>query len=384
MLIEGFDVYSRRALKIHIEKGIVSGIEETKAKRDMPFLSQGFLDIQVNGYKGIDYSTEGLSVKKIRALIQCLARAGTTCHFPTIVTNDQKSILRNLKIIADAAADPFCAAAIPGIHLEGPYISGENGPRGAHDIRHVRNPSIKEFDEWMEASGGLIKIVTLAPEQQGALSFIREISKRGVIAAIGHSAASPEIIRKAVRAGAKLSTHLGNGSHGLIPRLKNYIWEQLAADSLYASIIADGFHLPQSAVKVFMRAKGMDKLILVSDAAFLGGSKPGIYKWGNIDVEVFPDQHLGLAGTEFLAGAGHLQNWDICRFAGMTGMPAEDVIPLVTTNPARLTGLLGTGQPYPVGEAANICVFNRKDKRGSLDIEAVYFHGKKIVRNRIE
>jgi hypothetical protein len=180
-------------------------------------------------------------------------------------------MVQTLRIISAARRhDPQIAAAIPGIHIEGPYISAEDGPRGAHDPAYIRDPDVIEFKQWQEAADGKIALVTIAPERRGALDFIRQVVACGVATAIGHTAADPATIRQAIMAGARLSTHLGNGSHGQIPRLNNYLWEQLAADELMASIIADGFHLPASVLKVISPRKGLDKLILVSDVALLG------------------------------------------------------------------------------------------------------------------
>jgi N-acetylglucosamine-6-phosphate deacetylase len=179
----------------------------------------------------------------------------------------------------------------------------------------------------------------------------------GITTAIGHTTATKEQLRAAVDAGARISTHLGNGSHPRIPRLHNYIWEQLAEDRLAAGIISDGFHLPESVLKVFTRVKGLDRLILVSDLALPAGCRPGIHRKGNIDVQVFEDGHLGLPESEILAGAGHLLDWDIPHFAEATGLSLGEIIPLVTTNPARLLGLepdYGTLRP---GAPANLVLF---------------------------
>jgi N-acetylglucosamine-6-phosphate deacetylase len=300
-------------------------------------LSEGFLDMQVNGFKGHDYSSEDFNPASIREIIFELAKSGTAKHVPTIVTSPQDRIIKNIKKIVGARkSDPLIEAAIVGIHIEGPYISPDDGPRGAHDPEFVRLPDINEIIQWNEASEGLLKVITIAPELPGAIECIKEISNLGIVAAIGHTAAEPEDIEAAVQAGARLSTHLGNGSHGTVPRLRNYIWEQLGEDSLYAGIISDGFHLPQSVVKTIARTKGLERLILVSDVALLGGFPPGTYKWGNLDVEVFEDGHLGLPGTPFLAGAAHLLDWNIAHFIRFTNCSLQETIKLCTSNPKGL------------------------------------------------
>jgi len=211
-------------------------------------------------------------------------------------------------------------------------------------------------------------MVTIAPEREGALDFIRRVVGTGVKVAIGHTGAKPEIIRKAIEAGAGFSTHLGNGSYLILPKLNNYIWEQLAADELFAGIICDGFHLSSSVVKVFARAKGLDRLILVSDVTLLGGLKPDVYKWGNIEVEVFKDGHLSLPGTDILAGAGHLLDWDIAHFIRFTGNDLAKTIPLCTTNPAKVIEMPDSYGRLEVGAPANLTLFHYQPNDDRLQI----------------
>ncbi len=332
-----------------------------------PFIAPAFIDIQVNGYRGIDYSGPDLSEAGIESLVVSLGKGGTGRHLPTIITNSHERILANLRTIARAIEErPLVAAAVPGIHVEGPYISPEDGPRGAHDPRFIRNPSIREYHDWQAASGHRIRIITVAPELPGAIDYIRTVTGDGVVAAIGHSAATPEQISAAVDAGARFSTHLGNGSHSTLPRLKNYLWTQLASDDLIAGVISDGFHLPDDVVRVFYRAKSSERLVLTSDVAPLGGCAPGRYKWGNVEVEVHPDGHVGLAGTEFLAGAGHLLDRCLVRFMRATGVSLDEAISLCTTLPCQLVGI-----PRPeiaVGAKANLVVFRLPEIGDSLEI----------------
>ena len=379
MLIEGIDIWSGKALRITVDSGHIVQIEETPGLAGLPFLCPGFLDIQVNGYRGIDYSSKDLTAEKIALLVEALARTGTTRHLPTIITNSMDRIVSNLRVIANARkSDAALHQAIPGVHLEGPFIASADGPRGAHDKSFVREPSITELDAWQMAAGDLIKIITMAPELPGAMEFIKEATNRGIIISIGHTAASPKEIEAAVQAGASLSTHLGNGSHAQLPRLQNYLWEQLASDGLKASIISDGFHLPASVLKVMLRTKGLDNLVLVSDIAFLGGSAPGQYHWGDVAVEVHADGHIGLAGTPFLAGAGHLLDWDIPRFAAMTGTPLRDAVSLATVNPAALLGLEGAAKGFRIGDPANIVSFHVEDSCPRLKVTQVIFQERLI------
>jgi N-acetylglucosamine-6-phosphate deacetylase len=383
-------VFSERPVDIEFSgEGRITGFREltgaelpglNEASCPLPFVAPGFLDMQVNGFLGSDYSLPDLRPEHIRKICRSLAGAGTTQHVPTIVTSPPERILKNLDTISLAMEkDREIRAAIAGIHIEGPFISEEDGPRGAHDPRFVRDPDPGEFREWQAAARGRIKIVTLAPERAGAVAFIERLREEGVIPAIGHTAADPEILHKAVAAGARISTHLGNGSHANLPRLRNYVWEQLAQDGLHAGLICDGFHLPPAVVKSFYRVKGPEKIILVSDAAFLGGCQSGLYKWGNLDVEVFPDGHLGLPGTTLLAGAAHLLDWDIPRFGEFTGASLGETIRLCTENPARLLELEEGSGALRAGSPANLTIFRPPRKEGGpLCIQEVFRRGNRV------
>ena len=376
---------SGRPVDIEFTEGRITRVGEAASAESLAgkdgglWVSAGFLDMQVNGFRGSDYSLEGLESRHVAEICRSLAKSGTTGHVATIVTSPPRRILENLEVISRAMdEDEDIRAAIAGIHIEGPFIAEEDGPRGAHDRAFVRDPDFGEFCEWQAAARGRIKIVTLAPERPGALAFIEKLRAAGVIPALGHTAADPATVTAAVAAGARLSTHLGNGSHASLPRLKNYIWQQLAEDSLSAGLICDGFHLPAAVVKAFYRVKGLGRLILVSDAAFLGGCAPGVYRWGNLDVEVFADGHLGLPGTSLLAGAAHLLDWDIPRFMEFTGASLARTLTLCTENPARLLGLeQGAGLLAP-GSPADITVFRLPAGAGALCIEKVFRRGKLV------
>lgn len=382
MEYRGIDALSNTPIVVRTKGDIVDSIEAIDEEgRNLPLICHGFLDMQVNGYEGSDYSLDGLNREHIERIIASMAASGTTQHVATIVTSSQERLVRNLRTIArERRASRKIDSAIVGCHIEGPYISSEDGPRGAHDPRYVRDPSFDEFLEWQDAAEGLVKIVTVAPERKGALEFIEKVSAAGVIVAIGHTAASPERIREAVAAGCKLSTHLGNGSHATLPRLQNYIWEQLASDELAAGIISDGFHLPASVVKAIARAKGLERLILVSDAAPPGGYAPGKYKWGNLDVEVYDDGHLGLPDTKFLAGAAHLLDWDLPAFMRFTGAGLEAAIRLCTINPSRLLAPIASSGLLSAGSPANIVLFRRDKDSPRLSILQTVLRGEEIWR----
>src|SRR5262245_23569629 len=209
--------------------------------REAAWIAPAFFDLQINGALGIGFVSPTLDTAGIRTVAQACARHGIAAFCPTLITASQDAVLAGFTALRRAREeDPPLARAMPCFHLEGPYISPDDGPRGAHPLAHVRPPDRGEFARLQESAGGLIRLVTLAPERPGALPFIEWLAKQRIVVAIGHTAATPEEIRAAVDAGARLSTHLGNGSHAVLPRHPNYIWEQMAEDRLMASLIPDG------------------------------------------------------------------------------------------------------------------------------------------------
>jgi N-acetylglucosamine-6-phosphate deacetylase len=346
------------------------------------WLTPGFHDVQVNGYGGHDFnvgawgSADEVSTD-LAPIFAAAARAGTALLCPTITTNSHEGLIAGLSALTRAvSSDPAVARAVSGIHLEGPYIGSEDGPRGAHPLEHVRDPDWEEFQSLQDAAEGRIRIVTLAPERSGALPFIEKLSATGVVVAIGHTGAEPETIRDAVHAGARMSTHLGNGGHALVPRHRNYIWEQLASDDLYASIIADGHHLPASVLKTFVRAKSPDRLVLVSDAVSLGGLSPGVYDSGKR--EVLPSGKVVLAGTPYLSGAGHLLDTCVANAVRLTDLTLAQAVRCATEIPARLLDLRSKGR-LQIGADADLTLFRFPDE-GPLEIVATLRGGDIVYR----
>ena len=376
--MKGIDIFTGKCVKLVLDENIIIDKQEINFDASLPFISPGFVDMQVNGYRGIDYSSPDLSYESILSLIKSLAKSGTTQHIPTIITSSQEHICKNLKIIASCVnQNEMIRRSILGIHVEGPYISEIDGPRGAHDLSFVRDPSISELDEWIDSSNNLIRLITLAPERDGSMAYIKEATKRGITISLGHTQATSDIIQKAIGNGAACSTHLGNGAHAILPKLNNYIYDQLSSPSLYCGVIADGFHIPRNALDVFYKAKGNENFILVSDVAFLGGMKSGKYKWGAIDVEVFDDGHIGLVGTPYLAGAGHLLDTCIAHMIEVVKAPLHEIIKCVTENPIKALKLK-IDKKLEIGSPSDITCFYLPRNGAPLDIVSTYLQGKPI------
>ncbi len=309
----------------------------------IPNLAPGLVDLQINGYGGREFTDPTLSLRAehVVAVTQALAADGITAYAPTLTTNSFETLQHGLRILSEAfLATSEMQHCFAGIHLEGPYISAEDGPRGAHPAVHCRPHQWDEFQRFQEAAQGRIRILTMSPEFPGSCEFIERVAVSGVIVAIGHTAATCEQIRDAVSAGARMSTHLGNGAHTQLRRHPNYIWEQLADDRLMASLIADGHHLPPAVVQCFVRAKLPERCVLVSDITGLGGMPPGRYDTGLGSVEILDDGRMVVAGQrQLLAGAARPLYEGVANVMRFAGVELRTAFAMASTGPAQLAGL---------------------------------------------
>lgn len=345
-------------LDITCEHGKIARIEPATAAADLPWIAPAFCDVQINGCEGISFNSATLTFEQIRHVVQTCQKHGIAQLCPTLVTGSFEALMHGFRTIREACAqDAELARAIVGIHLEGPYIAPEDGPRGAHPKQHVRAPSWDEFRRFQDdAALGMIKMLTLAPETAGAIPFIEKVARSGVVVALGHTGASAACIREAVKAGAKISTHLGNGSHAMLPRHDNYIWEQLAADGLWASMIADGHHLPDAVMRCILRVKTPARLILTCDASPLAGSAPGTYRQWDLEFEVLPIGKIVMPGTSFLGGSWAFTDLCVGNMLKLGETSLADTIDMASNRPRELLGL--PARRIEVGEAAELILFD--------------------------
>jgi N-acetylglucosamine-6-phosphate deacetylase len=298
----------------------------------------GFFDLQVNGFAGIDFNGANLTTDLAHEALDRMRLTGVTRCLPTLITSPFAAFAANARTLSRLTHPSFA-----GIHMEGPYISPDDGPRGAHPRPHVLAASVDDFRRRQDAASGRIVLVTLAPEVPGAVPLIEALVADGVRVAIGHTAATPGEIQAAVAAGATLSTHLGNGCSQLLPRHPNMIWEQLASDALMASLIVDGHHLPPATVKAMIRAKGVARTVLVTDAVSAAGSPPGQYQIGEVTCDLAADGRVSLCGTPYLAGSSLTLDHAIAKTVAFTGLPVETVARMATTIPASYMGTTPRG-----------------------------------------
>jgi N-acetylglucosamine-6-phosphate deacetylase len=371
--LTGLNPLDGRPIEVTVCDGKVHSIDPGR-RDEQAWLSPGFVDLQVNGYGGEDVNLDEPDPAVIVSLTKKLIAAGVTTYLPTIITASEDKMTAALRAIAKARQEnKLVADSIPYVHMEGPHISALDGFRGAHPAEHVRPPNLAEFARWQRACNGLVGLVTLSPHYAGVEEYIASLTAMGVHISLGHTHASAKEIRRAVDAGAKLSTHLGNGIANVLPRHPNPIWTQLAEDRLTATMIADSHHLPAETLKTMVRAKGVGRSILISDAVALAGMPPGIYDTpvgGRVELE--SSGRLRLAGTECLAGAAVPLKDDIARAMTMTGLSLAESIRMATENPGRFVGGLGV---LRVGAPADMVRFTIASEGTELKIERVITRG---------
>jgi N-acetylglucosamine-6-phosphate deacetylase len=313
-------------------KGALAG---TKRTVEFP----GLFDLQVNGFAGVDFGDPALTSERLLQAVAALQKTGVTRLLPTLITSSLETFAACARTIARTSH-----SAIAGIHMEGPYLSPEDGPRGAHARAFVRAADVDDFRRRQEAADGRIRLLTVAPEAPGVLKVVEHAVGSGVRVAIGHTGATPAQIAEAVNAGATLSTHLGNGCAQVLPRHPNVIWEQLADDRLMASFIVDGHHLPPTTVKAMIRAKTPGRSILVTDAIAAAGMPPGRYTLGGQEVELSPAGRVAAPGAPNLAGSALRLDAAIGNTVRFTGLPLEEVVPMASTRPAACVGVPTAGR----------------------------------------
>jgi N-acetylglucosamine-6-phosphate deacetylase len=379
-------VYPRSIIEnciVEIEEGLISnvnpkwnGLTGTEDIIDATgcYVAPGLIDIQVNGYNSVSFSLENaedtakgnddLTIEDVKEVTKGLWKEGVTTYFPTLTTNSRELLIKNFKTLYMASSDESNLGSIAGFHLEGPYISAVDGFRGAHPLAYVRQPDINEFAALYKASGEKIKLITVAPETDGALDFIAECLKMGLVVSLGHHNGSSLQISKATKAGAILSTHLGNGCPQNIDRHNNHLWPQLANDSLKICLIADGFHLPPDMLKVFYKVKGVENIILTSDITSYAGMPAGVYTIkGGETIEKTNNNKLSFSGTNGgLYGSATTLQDGVAHFMQVTGCGLHEAIQMATKNPAKIHGLTDRGI-IETGKRADLILFTIEDAK---------------------
>ena len=304
-----------------------------------PSLVPALFDLQVNGFAGVDFQQPDLPLADLRRAVDALWAHETHRILLTLITDDIDALCRKFERIEHARrGDAVIAETVCGYHLEGPWLSAEPGYCGAHPPEKMRAPQLADFQHLQEAAGGNLRLVTLAPELPGSAEFIAEVTRLGVLVSLGHTDASDAQIDDAIRAGATLCTHLGNGVPVTLPRHDNIVQRLLARDELTACLIPDGAHLPPFVLRNFFRAKPPGKVVLTTDAIAAAAAPPGRYTLGAIEVES-RDGFVRQPGQPNLAGSSLTPDRGVRNAAAWLGIPPAEARALFSTRAASLFGI---------------------------------------------
>ncbi len=381
MTLSGYDARTGEAVLIETDGGLITQVDSLLDPReaDDVWIAPGFIDLQVNGFAGVDFNRDQSSPEAIEKAIGAIVSTGVTRFFPTVITGSADSMRAALRHLANAREELARGNVMEAIHVEGPHISPEDGPRGAHPRQWVRPPDVDEFRAMQDAARGHIRMVTLAPEWPGAPNYIEQLTSAGVVCAVGHTRATASQIRDAILAGATMSTHLGNGA-GSKTRTEEFIRAQLEDPRLAASFIVDRHHLPDDFLRRALATKGLERSILVTDAVAPTMCAPGDYTLGSVNVTLRADGRVTLRDGERLAGSALRMDRAIENVMQAAGVSLAQAITLATTNPARVGKLPARLKGLHRGERADIVTFRRK----APDIEGLEIEGREIEIPRIE
>jgi N-acetylglucosamine-6-phosphate deacetylase len=301
--------------------------------------SAGLFDLQVNGYAGVDFNSADLTADALDHALHAMLRSGVTHCLPTLITATEPELAARLDALDRAIrGSRLGPLMVPGIHLEGPFLNPTAGYAGCHPAAPMVAPDATLLERLMTGIATPIRLLTLAPERPGALDLIVWASRRGIVTAMGHTAADHDTVRAAASAGVSLSTHLGNALPQPQPKFLNPLFAQLAEDRLCASFIADGIHIPPHALGVLLRAKGLERCILVTDATAAADTVPGLYEFAGMRIEHAADGSVREPGSDVLAGSALRLDQAVRNVVGWGYASAEQAIAMASERPAWLLG----------------------------------------------
>lgn len=328
-----------QAVEVAVSGARIDAVREIPATPGLPRLLPPLVDLQQNGALGVAFNNIAREAPgQLRRVAELLIRNGVGRVLATLTTAPYE-VLENAadSLRRELDADPDLNALFFGIFHEGVFISPDCGWRGGHDPAYILPPDWERFRRLNERSGNRVKLVNLAPEVPGAMTFIDKATAAGVKVTLGHCHPDTAVLREAVERGASMVTHFGNGAAPEIHRFKNPFWGFLSQEKLALGLVGDGFHLPPEVVRTALLTKGPEKCFMVSDANIYSGCKPGLYhRLGGLDCVIEPNGFIHVAGQEILAGAWFQNNRSVEFLVNQVGLDFETAWRLCSEIPARL------------------------------------------------
>ena len=352
------------------DQGVIHGVQPAARTGDTEtWIAPALVDLQVNGFAGVDFQRDDLTVEELLAAVRGLRAAGCTRLLLTLITDEWPRLMRRLKQLRELrATSPELQGAIAGWHLEGPFLSAEPGYCGAHDPDLMLDPTPDHVRQLRAVAGVDPLVLTLAPERNGALAAIAQATSLGIKVSLGHTNASADLLQAAVQAGATGFTHLGNACPQLLDRHDNILWRVLDTPGLPVSLICDGIHVAPGLFRLIHHLLDAGSIFYVTDAMAAAGSPPGRYTLGAAELEVGADGIVRRPGQSNFAGSALRPIDGVMRAARMLVRPWQEVWDGFSVRPARWMGWsagLDAGAPAdfcrlkatPAGDVRELNVF---------------------------
>ena len=360
---------TREPVLVKWREGVITAIEQAKNVTAESWIAPALIDVQVNGYGGIDFQQDDLTEEQLLSATRQLRRDGCAQYLLTLITDDWSKLLARLRFIKSLRdKNAELSRAIVGWHIEGPFLSDKPGFHGAHNPAWMRDPTADDIRALRSATGNDPLLLTLAPERNGAIEAIKVATSLGIKISLGHTNASARVIAQSVAAGATGFTHFGNGCPRELDRHDNILWRVFETPGLIVGVIPDAIHVSAAPFRLMHRA--LDSIYYTTDAMSAAGAPPGIYRLAGLELEVGPDQIVRQPGKTNFAGSALRPIDGIVRAAEMLNCPWQEVWPGFTDEPARLMGFK-TG--LEVGLPANFCVLKVDQDR--IVNSQTYFYG---------
>ncbi|MDO4586593.1 MAG: amidohydrolase family protein [Planctomycetia bacterium] len=395
-------------VQVSVEKGLIQNVISVDSshqaanpdEKDVLWIAPGLIDLQINGYRGTEFSSSELTEEKVVDVFRQVLTTGVFRFCPTLTTSSPENMLHGIQTVTQAVRNcPEIQTMMLGIHLEGPFISRENGPSGAHPQQFCIPYDLSLMDRFINASDGLIRMMTLSPEYENATEFIRHLTSQNIFVALGHTNATPIQIAQAVDAGAVISTHLCNATHHMLSKKENYFLTQLVDDRLFASLIADGFHLSPMMLQTIFRTKGKEQLILISDQAAVAGLPPGNYNnIGLCDLMIHSNGKITTQKNPLLlAGASFPVSRGLVNMMTIADLSLKAAFDLCSINPAKLMQISkfsnSNNDFLQAGTSADFLIFRIQSAKtgtwgladtegfqpGKLLFESIVYKGKNVL-----
>jgi len=306
----------------------------------MPAKSAPLFDLQVNGFSGVDFQQDDISLVELERAMQALLFHRTGKILLTLITDSVDNLCRRLEHFERLRKQSSLAQSIiVGYHIEGPWLLPEPGYMGAHPPELMELPSIANFERLSAAAGGHIRLITLAPELPGSPEVIAHCVQQNTVVAIGHSNANDQELDAAIEAGLTLCTHVGNGVPSELHRHTNIMQRLLSRDELTAVFIPDGIHIPPATLRNFVRAKPPGKALFTTDAMAAAGAPPGRYTLGSTSVQVGTDRIVREVGKDNFAGSALTMDSAVSNIENFLGWTAKQALSACSVDVAKALGL---------------------------------------------